>query len=126
MIRDEHAERLQAFTARVYAKGHQAGDFEELAHGLLIVSPIRPPSVINGIEVPEEARNVPVQHALAHRVEKGGGGPLNVRPGDIVKVWEAHIDPLDPKGNLGAIKADFVKAVMFRQPRVGNGEDTTR
>ncbi len=113
---------VPGFAARLYAQGHQAGDFEELAHGLLVVSAVRPPEVLAGIHIPDDVRNVKVTYALAHRVEKGGGGPLNVRPGDIVKVWNEHLDPVDTAGELAIIKSDHVKAVLFRSPRVG-GDD---
>jgi hypothetical protein len=113
---------LAHFAARLYANGHVPADFREggaLKPGMVIVSPLRPPQVsVGGLHVPEKAREVAGQFALAHVVEAIGPVPafvpnlLPLRIGDVVKTREAHLDPLDHRGNLCSVPHEHVLRVF--------------
>lgn len=110
---------LEAYAERLYRRGHIPQDFAELAPGMVVVSPIRPPQVMSSLHISEAATQIPGQFALTHKVEAVAEDvrahaefPLAV--GDIVKCYEAHLDPLDPKGNLLSIPRQHVKGVVCR------------
>ena len=115
---------VAAYAHRLYTRGHEPADFAELAPGIIIVSPVRPtelsvlgPDGRPGIELPGGVRDIKGQFCLSHRVEVVGPNDdygLGCEVGDIVKVYEAHLDPLDPKGDLLSIPQRFVKAVITR------------
>lgn len=112
---------LEAYAERLYRYGHRPEDFAELAGDLVVVSPIRPPGIIakSGLHAPSAATDIRGQFALTHKVEAAGpearfnGQVLNV--GDIVKCYEAHLDPLEPgMCNMLSIPAKHIKAVVCR------------
>ena len=115
---------VESYAERLYRFGHRPEDFAELADGLIVVSPIRPPQVVSGLHVPGQAKDIPGQFALTHKVEAVAAdvpsGPLFLCVGDIIKCTEAHLDPLEPGCNLLSIHAKHVKAVVARaHERVG-------
>jgi len=110
---------LESYAERLYRFGHRPEDFADLAAGLIVVSPIRPPQVVSGLHVPGQAKDIPGQFALTHKVEAVAAdvpetGPLYLSVGDIIKCTEAHLDPLEPGCNLLSIPAKHIKAVVAR------------
>lgn len=112
---------IAALSARVHSHGggFRASDFDpaRLEPGQLIVSPVRPPELsLGGIEIPDAARNIRGQFAIMHRVEvvaaKQPEGIMQVQVGDIVKVRNAFLDPLDPTGELCSVPTKHVLAVL--------------
>lgn len=107
---------IEAFAADVYAKGYRPEHFLNLKDGMLLLEPVRPPQMTVGIHVPERARDIPGQFCLAHRIvamaEVQPKDALKVNVGDIVKTREAHLDPIDPTGNLLCIRAEHIIGVI--------------
>jgi len=106
---------LEAFAFRLYHEGHKPEDFVELAPGHIVVEAVRPPSVtLSGLELPATLQTAPAQVMLAHRVVAKAPDVEWIGVGDVVKVYEAHLDPVDPKGRYCSIRAQHVKSVMLR------------
>lgn len=111
------------YAARLYDIGHVAQDFDgaELKKGMVILSPVLPPTLytggagVSGLFRPEMMRKVPGQYALSHRVEAMGEQTetaLKVKVGDVVKCREGHLDILDPTGRLVAIRDEHIIAKL--------------
>lgn len=115
-----------AFSTRLYKSGHKPEDFHgNLAPHLVAVLPVLPPEQMGGLHLPGAAtEKVGTQFALAHIVAalpytpfllwEGTPSERELCVGDVVKLYEAHIDPMEPaRVNIASVPAEHVKAVLF-------------
>jgi hypothetical protein len=112
---------ITAYANQLYDYGHTAEHFREggpLKPGIVVLSGVLPPALDStGLHRTDKSRAVPVQFALSHRVEAVGSqtiGALAVGVGDIVKVREGHLDILDPRNTLAAIRDEHIVKVIAR------------
>ena len=114
---------VTTYARRLYKHGHRPEDFNlRLAPHLCIVSPVRAPKVIGGIELAESATEIPGQFALSHRIEAlpdhgpDGvfifNGTMPLRVGDIIKAREAHLDPIQRNGDLCSLPLEHIVGVI--------------
>lgn len=109
----------QALSARIYVEGFKAADFQMLKPGLVIVEPIRPPELLRGIHSPE-SKQVPGSACLLFKVlavaDQMPGDALQLIPGDVVTVRNAHLDPVQPNQNVLSIKVEHVLSRLVKAP----------
>jgi hypothetical protein len=112
-------ENKVAFAARVYArKGFTDEDFQRGAarQGMCIVKGIRPPEVVGGIHTDAAWDKIPGTMLMLYEVvDVAAEQPsfaLKVKPGDVVLLRTAHLDPLQPDGKYCAIFTKHLLRIM--------------
>ena len=98
---------LEHTVGRIYQTGFTADDFfpENLQPGLVLVEPVRPPSVtLGGIHTAVDWAQMPAPRCILHRVVKVGpddasydGPEIALTVGDIVVIRTAMAEPIHPK-----------------------------
>lgn len=99
--------------AKVYASGFDP-DSLDLAAGLVLVEPVRPPERTSaGIVVSLDTTRTEGTRALMYRVVRLAPGlPDGVNVGDVVVLRNALLDPIHPSLDLLVIKREHIVAVV--------------
>ena len=88
----------------IYQNGFKDEDFLELQPGLVVVVPVRPPSVtLGGIHTAVDWAEMPAPRCVLHKVvcigpedEKCNVSQLDVSVGDVVVIRTAMAEPVHP------------------------------
>lgn len=95
---------LEHQIGRIYQNGFKSEDFLGLQPGLVVVVPVRPPSVtLGGIHTAVDWAEMPAPRCVLHKVvcigpedEKCNVPQLDVSVGDVVVIRTAMAEPVHP------------------------------
>lgn len=109
--------------ARVYFSGFTAGDFVSLRPGLVLVEPVFPPSAVGNIILAEQTKQVLGNACQIYRVLRApdvqAPDDVKVKPGDIVSLRNAALEPIHPKQGQLVIAAKHIHGVVAEQRAEG-------
>ena len=96
---------LEHHIGRIYQNGFKAEDFLHLQPGLVVVTPVRPPSVtLGGIHTSVDWAKMPAPRCVLHKVtvvgpqdENYDGPKLDLAVGDVVVIRTAMAEPVHPE-----------------------------
>jgi co-chaperonin GroES (HSP10) len=96
---------LEHHIGRIYQNGFKAEDFLHLQPGLVVVTPVRPPSVtLGGIHTSVDWAKMPAPRCVLHKVtvvgpqdESYDGSKLDLAVGDVVVIRTAMAEPVHPE-----------------------------
>ena len=105
--------------ARVYFSGFTASDFASLRPGLVLVEPVKPPSVTGSIILAEQTKQVLGNACQIYRVLRAPDAQspddVQVKAGDIVSLRNAALEPIHPAQGQFVIHARHIHGVVAEQ-----------